>query len=225
VLAFKLLNYASEDTWLGRVFLIRHGQVEWNAKNSYIGSTDLPLDHIGFKQADLLAQYLATREIAKVYSSDLLRARQTADVIATGLEIPLVLCRELRELSYGAWEGVSESEVARLYPDHYSRWLVEPFCVQIPEGEHLSEFQNRVLPAFQHIATENREDDIVIVAHKTANRLILAYLLGMDLNRYRQIGQNNACVNTVFVREDGSMSVETINDTCHLMSSCSQKTV
>ncbi|MGB9588920.1 MAG: histidine phosphatase family protein, partial [Armatimonadota bacterium] len=60
------------------VFLIRHGQVEWNAKNSYIGSTDLPLDHIGFKQADLLAQYLATREIAKVYSSDLLRARQTA---------------------------------------------------------------------------------------------------------------------------------------------------
>lgn len=201
---------------MGRVFLIRHGQVEWNAKNSYIGSTDLPLDHTGLNQARLLAEYLATREIAKVYSSDLQRAHQTAGVIASQLEVPLVLCRQLRELNYGAWEGVSESEVARLYPDLYSRWLVEPLSVRIPDGEHLSEFQNRVLPAFQHIASEHREDDIVIVAHKTTNRLILACLLGMDLNRYRQIGQNNACVNTVFIREDGSMSVEVINDTCHL---------
>jgi broad specificity phosphatase PhoE len=203
---------------VGRIFLVRHGQVEWNARNSYIGATDLPLDATGLEQARLLADYLLHKEIVRVYCSSLLRARQTADIIGTRLNVPVIPCSELRELNYGVWEGIPESEVSQRYPDLYSKWLVEPLKVQIPEGELLSDFKDRVLTAFYNIAMEHCENNVVIVAHKTTNRVIIASILGVDINRYRQIGQNNACINTIYVREDGSLSVECINEVCHLTS-------
>ena len=202
---------------MGKIFLIRHGEVEWNRRNAYIGSTDLPLNPMEQAQARQLAEYLRSKEISAIYSSDLIRASQTAEIIAARLSLKVNIYPELREVDYGEWEGVPESEVRERYPDFYPGWRANPLEVRTPGGETFGELRDRALPAFIEIAKAHPKDNVAILAHKSANRVILACLLGMDVNRYRQIGQGNSCVNTIEARPDGGLVVESINLRGHLL--------
>ena len=202
---------------MAKVFLIRHGEVDWNRQNAYIGSTDLPLNPMGQAQARQLADYLRTKKISAIYSSSLIRAVQTAEIIAERLGVAVNICPELREVDYGEWEGVPESEVRERYPDFYPGWRANPLEVRTPGGETFGELRDRALPAFIEIAKAHPKDNVAIIAHKSANRVILACLLGMDVNRYRQIGQGNSCVNTIEARPDGGLVVESINLRGHLL--------
>jgi len=111
---------------VGRLYLIRHGEVAWNRENSYIGSTDLPLNDEGRRQAELLADRLKGTDLAGVYSSDLSRARETAEIIAERLDLSVVIVPELRELDYGEWEGMPEIELPKRYPELYAQWRAPP---------------------------------------------------------------------------------------------------
>jgi len=202
---------------MGKIFLIRHGEVEWNRRNAYIGSTDLPLNPMGQAQARQLAEYLRSKEISAIYSSDLIRASQTAEIIAARLSLKVNIRPEMREVDYGEWEGVPESKVRERYREIYPGWRANPVDIRIPGGETFGELRDRALPAFIEIAKAHPKDNVAIIAHKSANRVILACLLGMDVNRYRQIGQGNSCVNTIEARPDGGLVVERINLRGHLL--------
>jgi len=209
--------WSQEDRSLGRLFLIRHGEVEWNRRNAYIGSTDLPLNPMGQAQALQLADYLDSRGISAIYSSNLVRASQTAEIIAAHLDLKVNIRPELREVDYGEWEGVPESEVCERYRETYPGWRANPLDTRIPGGETFGELRNRALPAFVGIAEAHPQGNVAIIAHKSTNRVILASLLGVDVSRYRQIGQGNSCVNTIEVRPDGGFVVEGINLRGHLL--------
>ncbi|HUV05705.1 MAG TPA: histidine phosphatase family protein [Armatimonadota bacterium] len=202
---------------MAKVFLIRHGEVDWNRQNAYIGSTDLPLNPMGQAQARQLADYLRTKKISAIYSSSLIRAVQTAETIAERLGVAVNICPELREVDYGEWEGVPESEVRERYPDFYPAWRANPLEVRTPGGETFGELRDRVLPAFIQLAQAHPNQNTAIIAHKSTNRVILACLLGADVNRYRQIGQGNSCINTIEVRSDGRFVVDSINVRGHLL--------
>jgi alpha-ribazole phosphatase len=201
---------------LGKIYLLRHGEVAWNSKNAYVGSTDLPLNSTGLKQAELAAKDFKLKNISAVYSSDLKRAVQTAGSIAGALELSVTLLPELREVDYGLWEGLSEKEIAANYPDILAPWRADVKGVRIPGGETFQELCDRAFPAFTRIAEENADGNAVVVAHKSTNRVLICAALGIDINLYRSIGQDNACINRIERRSDGRFVVECINDTCHL---------
>jgi len=202
---------------VGRLYLIRHGEVAWNREASYIGSSDLPLNDEGRRQAELLADRLKGTEYAAVYSSDLSRARETAEIIAGRLDVSVVIVPELRELDYGEWEGMPEVELPKRYPDLYTQWRANPAEVRTPGGETFGELRDRACPAFQRIAEAHAGENVIVVAHKSANRVILCCLMGIDIKHYREIGQGNAALNVIERRDDGRMVVESVNDMSHLL--------
>ncbi|MDH7480916.1 MAG: histidine phosphatase family protein [Armatimonadota bacterium] len=203
---------------MGRIYLVRHGEVEFNRANAYIGSTDLPLNEIGRQQAHLLADYLANKNISSVYSSNLSRAVETAQVLAKRLGVPINLIPELRELNYGEWEGVPESEVESRFSNLYHMYLENPLKVRIPGGEKVQDLIDRAWPAFLQVAEKCIHSNALIVAHKCINRVLICLILGIDPNNYRLIGQGNAAVNVIEVRQDGRIIIEKVNDTCHVKS-------
>ncbi|HEY3297735.1 MAG TPA: histidine phosphatase family protein [Armatimonadota bacterium] len=201
-----------------RVYLVRHGEVIWNKKNTYAGQTDLPLNETGLAQAELLADYLKDKGIAAVYSSDLSRARETASAIARPLGLDVRTDKDLREVNYGEWEGLSEAEIAEQYPEIFSRWRDDAANTRIPGGESFNEMKDRAYPSFMKIALSHPEQDIAVVAHKSVNRTLLCCLLGADINIYRRVAQENACVNVIQVRRPDWLIIESINERCFLTS-------
>ena len=198
---------------LGTIYLIRHGEVDWNRKNSYVGSTDIPLNATGRSQAMQVAEHLKDKKISAVYSSNLMRARVTAEIIAEKFGIPVTGVPAFQEVDYGEWEGLSESEIKERYQDIYARWREDPVGINAPNGESFGELRDRAYPAFIRIAEAHPDDNVVVVAHKSTNRVLLCRLLGIDVNLYRQIAQENACINTISVRSGGRLVVDTINIT------------
>ena len=203
---------------MAKIFLIRHGEVEWNRRATYMGSTDLPLNSQGRLQADRLADRLETEDISAVYSSDLSRARETAEIIAGRIRLPIQITPEIREIDYGEWDGVPEADVPKRYGDIYSAWRANPAEVRIPGGETFQELADRAFPAFSKIAEGHGDQNIVVVAHKSTNRVILCCLLGIHVNNYRRIGQGNAAFNVIETAEGGGFLVNVINERCHLLS-------
>lgn len=205
----------SEDDLL-KVYLIRHGEVAWNRANSYVGRTDLALNETGRKQALSLAEFLLTKQISKIYASDLSRAMETAQIVGDKVGLSVQPLQELREVNYGDWEGLSEEAIAEKYPDIFPEWRRRAAEVRIPGGETFQEVKDRAFPAFQKIAASHSDESIVVVAHKSVNRVLLCSLLGVDVNRYRSIAQENACINTIQVRREDWLIVESINERCFL---------
>lgn len=201
---------------MGKVYLIRHGEVAWNRENAYVGVTDLPLNDTGRAQAASLADYLKNKNLSAIYSSNLSRARETAENIASRTGLTVQVVPELHEVNYGDWEGVNEQEIARRWEKEFHEWRSEPMRVRIPGGEFLSEMRDRAYGTFRTIARSHPDENIAIVAHKTVNRVILCCVMDVDPNRYRRIGQGNACVNIIEVRPDGSFMADTINERCFL---------
>ena len=200
-----------------KIYLIRHGEVEFNRKNAYVGSTDLPLNDHGRHQAELLADYLEDKQISAVYASDLKRAYETAEIIAGRIGLQVHALPELRELDYGDWEGVPEADAPKLYPDIFREWRKNPVEIRVPGGETVGELRDRAYPAFCRIIEQVSAANLVIVAHKTTNRVLLCCLLGVDPNDYRQIGQGNSAINVIERRKDSRLVVDAINESCHLL--------
>jgi len=202
---------------MGRIYLARHGQVESNRANAYIGSTDLPLNDAGRHQAQLIADRLEQKDISAVYSSDLARARDTAEVLASRLGLPVKVVSELRELDYGEWENMPEVEVPERYGDVFHGWLANPVDVRVPGGETVRELMDRAWPALLRIAETCVKSNAFVVAHKCVNRVLICLILGIDPNSYRQIGQGNVALNVIEVRQDGRLVVDQVNDMCHVV--------
>lgn len=201
---------------MGRIYLIRHGQVAWNARSAYVGSTDIPLNDTGRAQAERLARRLERDDISAIYASDLSRARETAEIVAERLDLSVVLMPALRELDYGEWEGMPEVKVPKRYPELFEAWRADPAQVSTPGGETVQELADRAYPAFCGIAEQHADENVAVVGHKCTNRVLLCRILGIDINRYRQVGQGNAALNIIERRKDGRLVVEQINECCHL---------
>src|SRR5438034_4239591 len=105
------------------LYLARHGQSVSNAIRRFQGTQDVPLSELGRRQAAALAATLRGRRLRHVYASPLERARRTAEAVAAGLDVPLTLVDDLRELSLGEWEGRGVEEIRALPGDPYAQWV------------------------------------------------------------------------------------------------------
>jgi len=209
------LSTESDVTWL---YLVRHGATEANERIPYIlqgHAIDLPLSAAGENQARVLAGFLRQFPIQTVFSSSMVRARQTAEAIADGLGVAATVVPDLVECDVGVWEGLDWETIRQRYPEEHARFAANPAEVPYLGGESYGDVLRRARPAIERLLEENAGKSIVVVAHNVVNRVLLADLMGLDLRLAPKIAQGNGCVNLIR-RRAGRAELVTMNALFHI---------
>lgn len=200
------------------VFLIRHGLTSWSKEDCFSGVSDIPLLPEGIDQVRSLAKRFSENTVTLngIISSPLQRCRQTAQVLSESFSAPIQIIDSFTELDYGDWEGMNRLDVINQYPSEYRQWQQDPYLLSPPNGESGKQLINRVIPPLEFLIKANAGSTIAIIAHKTVNRLIICWALGIPYKNYRQnIIQYPACVNTFKFSARGMASVISLNDITH----------
>lgn len=178
------------------IYLLRHGSLLGDSQKRFVGQIDKPLSSEGIGQAKALAEALLPCPIGTVHCSDLRRSRQTAEIIAETLGVPLSEHRELREMSLGEWDGQARQEVAEEWAGEFVARgrAIENF--QPPGGESFADCLARALPTWEAI-TASTDEAVAIVGHAGINRLLLCRLLGMPMAELFRLEQDYGCINIV----------------------------
>jgi len=180
----------------------RHGATRWNSERRFCGHSDIALSEQGYAQARWLTQFLHTAPIGTIYTSDLLRARQTAEMIAQSHPgISIQTAKAWCELHFGAWEGLTYAQIAERFPDQLA-FFTDPLHVAPPVGEAFSSLLQRVQTAFLALVHEaaqptDQQSDIVLVSHGGPLRVLLCCILRMPLERQWQLRLEPGSVSAV----------------------------
>ena len=193
------------------VYLLRHGQTEWNADgNRYCGRTDLPLTDKGVQQAQLVREQLKDISFKAIYSSPLQRAYGTAQIASGGKEV--IKDDRLIEADFGDWESKSKEQFIEENPALWERWNKEPLITQAGgTGETAQTIINRMNGFFTSILQKHPSGNILVVAHNGVNRLYLAHKLGMNVKDYRKITLDNSTVSLFQLDEEGELTLIHLN--------------
>lgn len=195
-----------------RLLLARHGQSLSNAVRRFQGAQDVALSPLGIRQAEALGLAVGRRPIAHVYASPLERARRTAEIALTGLDLPITMIDDLRELSLGEWEGCTVEEIRTRPGDPYAQWVRDPVQCLPPGGEPLADVQARVVQAAERIAAAHPNgDDVLIVSHGGVISALLAHWLGLPLSSIWRIAVANCSLSEI-----APPRVVSVNETGHL---------
>jgi phosphoserine phosphatase len=170
-----------------RLILIRHGETEWNVIGRYQGQADPPLNQQGVAQSYQLAEQLVETGLDILYTSPLLRAAQTAQILVEKLTIPLYVEPRFMEIHQGDWQTRLRSEINQLYPDLFNRWEKEPWEVSPPNGESLPQVQDRVIAAAEEIINQYLHQCVGIVTHRIPIALMKVHYQGLDRDIVRSM--------------------------------------
>jgi broad specificity phosphatase PhoE len=151
---------------LTTLYLVRHGQTDWNVAGRYQGQLDPPLNHQGRQQAREMAVALADVGFDAIYSSDLARARQTAAALAALIGCPVQLDARLREIHQGQWQGRLIADIRQEWPDVLTRWERAPWQNSPPAGERLEQVQARLFAAIDEIVAHHPDETVAVFTHK-----------------------------------------------------------
>ncbi|MDU4961630.1 MAG: alpha-ribazole phosphatase [Sporomusaceae bacterium] len=197
------------------VFLIRHGQTDWNTGGKYMGHSDIPLNGAGLRQAEALARRLAGEAIGAVVSSDLARSRETAALIAAAHGLPVQQHSGLREIDFGQWEGLSYAEIMRDWPALLPRLYENPGRLRPPGGESALEVRRRAVAALTAVLKAAPQRNVAVVTHGGPIRLLLCHALALPAQRMWRLEQDAAAVN-ILRHQAGAWTLAVWNDTSHL---------
>ena len=189
--------------------VIRHGQTPWNVERRIQGWRDIELNDTGHQQALRLAQHLSHSKsphvpVHAIYSSDLLRAKQTAQAVAQALGLPLALIEGIRERNYGILEGVVFNQMQDHHPELARVWQSRDPDGIIPQGETLRTFHARVTEALQRLASEHQNQRVVVVTHGGAMDMIWRAATATPIEDPRKAPLLNASINRIAIRASGS---------------------
>ena len=199
-----------------RIFLIRHGETEWNKAGKLQGHSDVKLSPEGIHQAKLLAQHAPFQYVDAIYSSDLSRAFDTAKILAVKFNVmPVNTTPELRETNFGEWEGRYISELTEDSPKSFGKFFTDPERCHPPQGETFLQCQARVMNVIRNIIAEHDGQNVIVVSHGAAIQLILGAALDMSIHKIWAISQFNMALNILRV-DEGNFTVELVNSTLHL---------
>ncbi len=198
-----------------RLILVRHGITPWNYEFRYQGHTDIELHPEGIKQAYALQKKLAGEQLTAVYSSDLKRAVQTANIIAEPHNLETKIVPELKEINFGVWEGLTYYDIEKQYPQLLKVWLETPHLLKIPEGESFEILRDRAVTGIKKILASQQKGTLAVVTHGGTIAALVCGLLKEPLANMWQYKQKNTAV-TVLAIKDGKVTLESLNDVSHL---------
>ena len=204
---------------MGSWCLVRHGETDWNRKGRIQGHSDVPLNDDGRRQAKRLAKKLSGYEFSAVYSSDLARSTEAARAIVIDTEMPVLTDPDLREFSYGEWEGLTLKEVETRYPAVIAERTAEGNnAFAAPGGEDTAQVLDRVR-RFCAKAEKRHDsaDNVLIVAHGGPIRALLVCLLDLADDHFWNTQVDCGSLSVISNQPTGRV-LELWNDTGHLNS-------
>jgi probable phosphoglycerate mutase len=164
------------------LFLVRHGQTDWNVATRYQGHSDIPLNETGLQQAATAVQNFSGTPYEAIYASDLQRAQQTAHYFAMDSGLPILSDARLREIFLGEWEGKSIAQIREDYPELVALRRTEPTRYAAPDGETVMEVARRVVAAADEISAAHPHGNVLVVAHGMSMATLYCLSEQMDLN-------------------------------------------
>jgi alpha-ribazole phosphatase len=172
----------------------------------------VPLSPLGERQSAAQAERLRDAPLAAVFSSDLSRARRTAEIIAAPHGLAPALRPALREMDMGRWDGLTAGEIAEREPAAFKDWMSRIGEFPFPEGESLGDLLARAWPAFQEIVAAHSGHSIAVVAHGGTNRTLLCHALGAPLGRILAFGQDYGALSVLVQGEGGGFRLSRLNE-------------
>jgi broad specificity phosphatase PhoE len=197
-----------------RLYLVRHGQTAWNLAGKAQGHTDIPLDETGLAQAQAVGEAFREIPLDRLLTSDLLRARQTAQPIADAVGLPLEARADLRERGFGEWEGSPFVDVAARSIELSLQQGLHPLEVRPPAGEAYRDVWNRLDRVVEEL--QDSEARTAIVTHGGTSALLLARLTRGTLETSRSFRFGNTGITELERRADGYFVIVRYNDVRHL---------
>ncbi len=198
---------------MSQIFLIRHGEVEGNSGERLLfsGWNDVALTARGQRQAQAVANRMRSARLRAVYCSDLGRARRTAEPVAAFRGLEVQADAAWREVNYGAWAGLGETEIVAGWNDLWQQRKADAENVRAPGGESYADVWARLEPQWNAVVERHaaREEDFALVSHNGPIRVLLCHLLGMPVNNYRRLRINNAGVSRIEARSVEARHIET----------------
>lgn len=200
-----------------RLLLVRHGETAWNASGRFQGQTDIPLNSVGRQQATIVADRLASESIDVIYSSDLVRAYETAQTIAAPLGLDVKPDPRLREINYGEWQGLTHTQISERFPEQFVRWNADPFMYAPASGETVAQAAARLQAVLADLPRNHPDQTVLLVAHGGPIRILVCLLLKKSLHEFWQLNVGGNTALTEFVRyRDLGLRMTAYNDTSHL---------
>jgi len=193
------------------IYLLRHGEVVLAETRRFIGHLDVPLSPRGEQQSLAQAARLAPVKLAALYTSDLVRARRTGEIIGGPHGLVPTVVPALREMAMGRWEGLTAAAIQRDEPVKFAEWMANVGEFPFPDGESVPDLEARAWPAFESITGAHAGQTIAIVAHGGTNRALLCRALGLPSGRLLSMGQDYGAL-TVLERIDTAWRLRHLNE-------------
>jgi len=198
-----------------KLILVRHGETVWNAEGRVQGQTDSPLTARGRAEARMVGQRLASMQIAAIYSSDVGRARETAEIIAAPHGLAVTAVPALRERCYGVLEGRTMDEAARDDAGWLEAWRADRLRLAPPEGESQPELCRRVMAALREIVAAHAGDAVIVATHGGPIKSAVFAVLDIPISSWDLTWVANGSI-TVLRGTPEVLRVAAYNDICHL---------
>lgn len=197
-----------------RWYLVRHGETEWNTANRAQGHADVPLSNTGRAQAIALARVMASTRLDAAFTSDLSRATETARMLLNGNTLVPVATPDLRETSFGRWEGFTFADAEKDDPALFARMVNADPSFAPPGGESFEQLAARVQAFAERTRAAHPEGAVLIVAHGGSLRALAVAMLRLPQESFRQLRLAPASLSIIDVRERSSTLLRW-NDTSH----------
>ena len=204
-----------KEVRLSRLLLVRHGDIATDNTERFWGHTDIALNETGILQAERLAERLSKEPIDEIYTSDLSRAFQSAEIIASRYHLNITTSEKLREIHFGDIEGLTFEEVNRQYPELSKSWSDDDLHIRFPNGESFIELEERVSGFISEVNLHNRDCTILIVSHGGLLRMLICYVLGLNVKHWKQLCLDKASLSIVDTYPETAL-LSLLNDVSHL---------
>jgi alpha-ribazole phosphatase len=195
-----------------RLLLVSHAQTDWNVQSRFQGHTDIPLNDCGRSQAHRWQRQLAEEPLEAIVASDLLRASETAEILAKPHGLSVRTDPRLRELSFGDWEGLTYAEIQQQYPDELAAWQQNYSRFSAPSGESLRDLEGLLHLFVGDLERQTPMVTVLVVAHRGSLRSLLCVLLGLPVDRQWDFRLDIASLSEVML-VGGKGSLERLNVT------------
>lgn len=199
-----------------KLYIIRHGQTDWNIAKKIQGRQDIPLNERGHFQAQCLGKAMENRPITAVFSSPQIRAMETAIAVASPAGVPVIPVRDLMEINYGVWEGKTEEELLSDDRALYEAWWSHPAETAPPEGESINQVNERCRQAWKEIKPQ-LTGDAAIVAHGGLLAHFMEQLLGSESIAASTVAHNASITTIEYEPETERFVLVEFDDYKHLL--------
>lgn len=197
-----------------KLYIVRHGETQWNKEEVFRGRKDVPLNETGLRQAERTGAFFSDKKVEAVYSSPLQRARQTAGAICRSTGAGLTLDDAFLDMDFGPWEGLSLVDVRLRYPQEFETWRKFPHRFRTPGAETLTQVLRRIKGGLRRI--EGQANDVVVITtHRVICKLLALHFIGASNRAFWRVKVDAASI-TLVEQHGLETAVTLLNQTLHL---------